>query len=135
MSTPTHSLLATVPAALHDDANRLAWSLGYQPEDGDTFSIRLDTPDGERCAFIQFVTDSFRKLLANAKAGRLPDVPWKDFGLSEADVTEVVTALEIIERPVAGNLRLASDMEAAETSRSFALKARVEVAVEEKVAV
>jgi len=134
MSTaPTHSLLATVPAALHDKANRLAWALGYQPEDGDTFSIILDTPEGERCGFIQFVTDSFRQLLADAKAGRLRDIQWKDFGLSEADVTEVVTALEIIERPVGKNLKLASDMKAVETSRGFALKvAAAEVAVSQE---
>ena len=126
MSTPTHSLLATVPAALRDKANRVAYALGYQPEDGDTFSIRLDTPTGERCGFIQFVTTSFRQLLTDAKAGKLPAVVWKDFGLTEADVTEVFAAMEINDRPVTKELSLASDMKAVETTRGFALKTRIE---------
>ena len=122
MSTPTHSLLATVPAALHNRANLLAWALGYQPEDGDTFSIRFTTPGGDRYGFIQFVSQSFRTLIAEAKAGRFPDVLWEDFGLTEDDVAEVVDALEVIERPVDKNLRLASDMKEVEVSRGFALK-------------
>jgi len=112
MSTPTHSLLATVPAALHDKANKLAHALGYQPEDGDTFSIRLDTPDGEKAAFIQFVMPSFIALLAAGKTGTYPLLDWPSFGLSEEDVAGVMTAIDADTRSVDARLSLEEHMAA-----------------------
>lgn len=110
MSVPTHSLMAHVPAALHDKANKLAWALGYQPEDGDTFSIRLDAPEGERRAFIQWVMPSFIALLAAGKTGTYPPIPWADFGLSDADVAEVMGAIDTDTRSVDAGLPLAQHM-------------------------
>lgn len=110
MSTPTHSLLATVPAALHDKANRLAFALGYQPEDGDTFSIRLTDGEDEFRAFLQFVMPSFIALLAAGKNGTYPPIQWSDFGLTTEDVAEVMGAIEANARPVDEGYSLSQHM-------------------------
>lgn len=92
MSTPTVSFVGIVPVSDHDDANRLATAFGYQPENGNTFSIRLSS-DGEHhthSAFVQSATPGFVALMEAGALGQLPPLPWADFGLTAERVTQIM---------------------------------------------
>lgn len=97
MTAPTLALAGIVPVAFHDDANRLAWATGYQPPDGNTFSVRLssDGTNHTHSAFVQSASDGFAGMLSAMKAGTLPPIPWSDFGLSEQSVSGLMAALFI----------------------------------------
>lgn len=97
MTAPTLALAGIVPIAFHDDANRLATAFGYQPPDGDTFSIRLssDGTNETHRAFVQSASDGFAGMLSAMKAGTLPPIPWSDYGLSEQSVIDLMAALFI----------------------------------------
>lgn len=103
MSAPTVSFVGIVPIADHEDANRIAWAFSYQPEDGDTFSIKL-TSNGStqtHAAFVQSATDGFVALMAAGRRGQIPSLSWADFGLTADRVAQVMSAMVMDTKPLA----------------------------------
>lgn len=100
------SLAMAVPADLRDKANRLACALNHDPMPGNTMSVPLSADGSEPAthyACHTWAQPSFIAILAAAKAGALPPVPWGGFGLTEADVTVVVEAL-LLSEPAASQV-------------------------------
>jgi hypothetical protein len=102
MTDWTLSIVMIVPAELQDTANRLSCALGHDVLPGDTFSVPLSATGAEPATHYGCRTaaqQSFVDLLAEAGQGSLPDVAWEDFGLTEADVPAVLSALIIDVKP------------------------------------
>jgi hypothetical protein len=102
----TNSVVLIVPAALQDQANRLACAVGYDaaPLPGDTFSRPLSS-DGSTLTTHYgchtWADAAFLGLLQNAAQGQLPPVAWTDYGLSANDVAGVMSALIVSVRDMA----------------------------------
>ncbi len=95
MSDWNLSAVIIVPAALQDVANRLSCALGYDELPGNTFSIGLSA-DGSgpathygcrTAAKLEFVA-----IMSGAAGGDLPEIEWADYGVTAADIAEVLAA-------------------------------------------
>lgn len=102
MSAHVFSLVLIIPAALQDNANRLACALGHDTLPGKTFSAPLSFDGREPIAYYgcrAAATQGFVTVLTDAIQGVLPPVPWGDYGLEEADVVAVLDDLIVDVRP------------------------------------
>ena len=89
-----HSVVLILPAHLRDAGNRVACALGHDELPGHTYSVPLTTGEGvTHYGCHTWAQQSFVDLLSAAAGGELPDLPWADYGLTEADVVDVVEAL------------------------------------------
>jgi hypothetical protein len=98
----TLSIVMIIPAALQDKANKLACALGHDVLPGNTFSVPLSADGSEPATHYGCRTaaqQNFVDLLTAAGQGSLPDVPWADFELTEADIPAVLSALIIDVKP------------------------------------
>lgn len=89
-----------LPVALQSKGNLLACALGHDQLPGQTFSVPVSSDGSEpitHYTVVSPVQQSFIDMLVGAKSGILPDIPWEDFGLSEEDVLEVISNLQVSE--------------------------------------
>lgn len=95
------SVVLICPAALQEKSNLLACALGHDVLPGNTFSVPLSA-DGNApathygCHTVAQL--SFVQMFQAAGQGQLPDIVWGDFGLTEADVWEVLGELIVSPR-------------------------------------
>lgn len=98
----TLSIVMIVPAALRDNANLISCALGHDTFPGQTFSVPLsETGNGPATHYgcRTAAKQAFADLVSGAMSGALPDLPWGEYGLSEQDVSDILSALVIDVRP------------------------------------
>ncbi len=102
MSDWTLSLVAIVPAAQQEAANRLSCALGYDALPGNTFSVPLSATGQAPATHYgcrSLAKQEFLDILTAAAGGQLPPVDWTEYGVTETDITAVLASLIIDQRP------------------------------------
>jgi hypothetical protein len=96
------SLVAIVPAAQQDAANRLACALGYDVLPGNTFSVPLSSTGAAPATHYgcrSLAKQEFLDVLGAAAQGQLPPIDWSEYGITETDISAVLASLFIDRRP------------------------------------
>lgn len=98
MSEFTHSVALIAPAALREKAQRLAWAIGINEPPFDSFSAELSSDGTTITHYGQTTYDNaeFATLLLEAQQGKLPDIPWTYYGLTEQNVTDLMTQMTVV---------------------------------------
>lgn len=89
-------LALILPAADQADGNALACALGHDMPPGATFGVPLSPSGAEPATHFGChgnVMPVFVDLVHGAQLGTLPELDWTAFGLTEARVHELATAL------------------------------------------
>lgn len=98
MSEYTYSVSLIVPAALREKAQRLAWAIGHDEPPLDSFTAELSS-DGINITHYglhTYAVPEFAAMLSAAQQGQLPPIPWSDYGLTEQDVTDLMSAMTVV---------------------------------------
>lgn len=95
MTTHTYAIALAIPAALRADANALAWALGWQEQDGNTFSVPLSVGGAEPATHYGTVTVARPSFVATLTepADTLAATDWPAYGLTAERVQAVLAGL------------------------------------------
>jgi hypothetical protein len=91
----SYSVSIIVPAALRETANKMAEAMGYGPN---TYVSPLSASGKEPVTHYGMHTSAsaaFVKMLQDVGSGKVPDAPWTDHGLTEADVSQVLGTMKV----------------------------------------